>query len=76
MARSSTTFKKRQKELARQDRARDKAEKRAVRKAEKQSRGPTNLDDKIDFNATMYDFIPDEYNPVEEEEEVASGTGS
>ncbi len=73
MARSSTTFKKRQKELARQDKARDKAEKRAMRKAQKQSRGPSSLDDAIDFNATIYDFVPNEYNPElyasEEEDE-------
>ena len=63
MARSSTTFKKRQKELARQDKARDKAEKRMVRKLEKQNRGPSNLDDAIDYKASIYDFVPNEYNP-------------
>jgi len=71
MARSSTTFKKRQKELARLEKARDKADKRAVRKSQKQSRGTSGLDDAIDFNASVYDFIPDEYGPVEEEEEEA-----
>ncbi len=71
MARSSTTFKKRQKELARMEKARDKAEKRGVRKMEKKARGPVDLDAKIDHNASIYDFIPDEYQPVEEEEEEA-----
>ena len=66
MARSSTTFKKRQKELARQEKARDKAEKREIRKLEKQSRGKGSLDDAIDYDASIYDFIPNEYNPEEE----------
>jgi len=74
MARSSTTFKKRQKELARLEKARDKKDKRATRKAQKQSRGTSSLDDAIDFNASVYDFIPDEYSPVEEEEEAAEET--
>ena len=74
MARSSTTFKKRQKELARQEKAREKAEKREQRKAGKQSRGSDGLDDAIDFNASIYDFIPDEYNP--DDEPVASGKAS
>ena len=72
MGRSSTTFKKRQKELARQDKARGKAEKRAIRKVEKESRGPKNLDDAIDFGATMYDFVPNEYNPENEVSEEES----
>ncbi|MSV29494.1 MAG: hypothetical protein EXQ52_12250 [Bryobacterales bacterium] len=38
--RSSTTFKKRQKELARQDKQREKAAKREQRKVEKETRGP------------------------------------
>jgi hypothetical protein len=38
--RSSTTFKKRQKELARQDKQREKAAKREQRKVEKEMRGP------------------------------------
>lgn len=63
MARSSTTFKKRQKELARQDKARDKAEKRVMRKIQKQNRGPSSLDDAIDFDASIYDFVPNEYRP-------------
>lgn len=70
MARSSTSFKKRQKELARIERARDKKEKRAFRKQEKQSAGTSSLDDAIDYNATVFDFIPDEYNPEPEEENV------
>ena len=73
MARSSTTFKKRQKELARQDKARGKTEKRMIRKAAKQTRGPASLDDAIDYNASIYDFVPNEYNPdlvaAENEEE-------
>ena len=75
MARSSTTFKKRQKELARMEKARDKADKREVRKMEKKARGPVDLDAKIDHNASIYDFIPDEYQPVEdpEAEEVVAG---
>ena len=67
MARSSTTFKKRQKELARQEKARDKADKREQRKMQKQARGPKSLDDAIDYDASIYDFIPEEYSPVEEE---------
>ena len=67
MARSSTTFKKRQKELARQEKAREKADRRAHRKVEKEARGSLNLDDAIDFNASVYDFIPEEYSPQEEE---------
>jgi len=47
--RSSTTFKKRQKELARQDRQREKAAKRVQRKMEKQVHGP---DDRV--------YVPDE----------------
>jgi len=47
--RSSTTFKKRQKELARQDRQREKAAKRVQRKMEKQVHGP---DDGV--------YVPDE----------------
>jgi len=62
-ARSSTTFKKRQKELARQDRQREKAAKRMQRKLEKQNRGQLDLDDAIDFDASVYDFVPNECNP-------------
>jgi len=77
MARSSTTFKKRQKELARLEKARDKKDKRAMRKQEKETKGAASLDDAIDYSASIYDFIPDEYNPVleEEEEEVAASEG-
>ena len=74
MARSSTTFKKRQKELARQEKAREKAEKREQRKIDKGEKGTGSLDDAIDFNASIYDFIPNEYNP--EDEPVASGGAS
>ena len=79
MARSSTTFKKRQKELARQDKARDKSEKRQARKVEKQGRAPSSLDDAIDYNASIYDFVPNEYNPepaVEEEQQPPSTSRS
>jgi hypothetical protein len=69
MPRSSTSFKKRQKELARLEKQRDKAEKRAIRKEDKQT-GGSNLDDAIDYSASIYDFIPDEYNPALEEEEA------
>jgi len=65
MARSSTTFKKRQKELARQEKAREKTERRGQRKVEKEARGTQSLDDAIDYNATVYDFIPAEYHPEE-----------
>ena len=68
MARSSTSYKKRIKELARQDKAREKAEKRAQRKQEKQSGDSSSLDDAIDYGASAFDFIPDEYNPEPEEE--------
>ena len=69
MPRSSTSFKKRQKELARLEKQRDKAEKRAARRESKPS-GGSNLDDAIDYSASVFDFIPDEYSPVEEEEEA------
>ncbi len=71
MPRSSTSFKKRQKELARLEKQRDKKEKRAARKENKQT-GGSSLDDAIDFSASIYDFIPDEYNPVDEEEPAAA----
>ncbi len=48
--RSSTTFQKRQKELARQDRQKEKAAKRLDRKAETAAAGPRNLDDDIDYS--------------------------
>lgn len=48
--RSSTTFQKRQKELARQDRQKEKAAKRLDRKAESAAAGPRNLDDDIDYS--------------------------
>ncbi len=67
MARSSTSFKKRQKELQRLERQREKAEKRAARKEVKQS-GTSSLDDAIDFGASAFDFIPDEDVPNAEEE--------
>ena len=79
MARSSTTFKKRQKELARQDKARDKAEKRQARKLAKQSRSSASLDDAIDYNASIYDFVPNQYNPepaAEEEQQPPSSSQS
>lgn len=68
MPRSSTSFKKRQKELARLEKQRDKAEKRASRKQAKEKRGGSTLDDAIDYNASVFDFIPEEYNPALEEE--------
>ena len=81
MARSSTSFKKRQKELARLERQREKAEKRAARKEEKQGNS-SSLDDAIDFGASAFDFIPDEDVPElaadseENENELAThGTG-
>ena len=48
--RSSTTFQKRQKELARQDKQKEKAAKRADRKVESTNAGPRNLDDDIDYS--------------------------
>ncbi len=54
--RSSTTFKKRQKELARQDRQKDKAAKREQRKEEKLTRGPGAPDDDLEF------FSPQEFD--------------
>lgn len=57
--RSNTTFQKRQKELARQDRQREKAAKRAQRKLEKQNRNPGEADDNIDWSAsTQYQDDP------------------
>ena len=44
-SRSNTTFQKRLKELARQEKQREKAEKRAQRKIEKESRVKTEDDD-------------------------------
>ena len=58
--RSRTSFNKRQKELARLEKQRDKAAKRAQRKVEKQNAGPTNLDDMI--------AAPGEYGMGPEEE--------
>jgi len=48
--RSSTTFQKRQKELARQDKQKEKAAKRLDRKSETANAGPRNLDDDIDYS--------------------------
>ena len=48
--RSSTTFQKRQKELARQDKQKEKAAKRVDRRVESQNAGPRNLDDDIDYS--------------------------
>ncbi len=48
--RSSTTFQKRQKELARQDKQKEKAAKRVERKVESANAGPRNLDDDIDYS--------------------------
>ncbi len=44
-SRSNTTFQKRLKELARQEKARDKAEKRAQRKVEKVAKAETKTED-------------------------------
>ncbi len=44
-SRSNTTFQKRLKELARQEKQREKAEKRAQRKVEKESKVKTKDDD-------------------------------
>ena len=56
--RSSTTFKKRQKELARQDKQREKAAKREQRKQHKLIHGPddgtyTPEDDPFGFEASL-----------------------
>jgi hypothetical protein len=48
--RSSTTFQKRQKELARQDKQKEKAAKRLERKTGQERSGPRNLDDDIDYS--------------------------
>ena len=48
--RSSTTFQKRQKELARQDKQKEKAAKRLDRRTESVNAGPRNLDDDIDYS--------------------------
>lgn len=55
--RSSTTFQKRQKELARQDRQKEKAAKRLERKTGPERTGPRNLDDDIDYSLV---YKPDE----------------
>jgi hypothetical protein len=55
--RSSTTFQKRQKELARQEKQKDKAAKRAERRQETDRTGPRNLDDDIDYSLQYH---PDE----------------
>jgi hypothetical protein len=55
--RSSTTFQKRQKELARQEKQKDKAAKRAERRQESDRTGPRNLDDDIDYSLQYH---PDE----------------
>ncbi|MDQ6679285.1 MAG: hypothetical protein M3Z09_18535 [Acidobacteriota bacterium] len=54
--RSSTTFQKRQKELARQDKQKEKAAKRVERKVESDKAGPRNLDDDIDYSLQ---YVPD-----------------
>ncbi len=63
MPRPSSSFKKRQKERNRLEKQREKAEKRAQRRREKQERGASSLDDAIDFEASIYDFIPPEDRP-------------
>ncbi len=55
--RSSTTFQKRQKELARQEKQKDKAAKRVERRQEQDRTGPRNLDDDIDYSLV---YKPDE----------------
>ncbi len=55
--RSSTTFQKRQKELARQDKQKEKAAKRLERKTGQERSGPRNLDDDIDYSLV---YRPDE----------------
>ena len=55
--RSSTTFQKRQKELARQEKQKDKAAKRVERRQEQDQKGPRNLDDDIDYSLV---YKPDE----------------
>ena len=44
-SRSNTTFQKRLKELARQEKQREKAEKRAQRKVEKEAKAETKTED-------------------------------
>jgi hypothetical protein len=44
-SRSNTTFQKRLKELARQEKAREKGEKRAQRKVEKEAKAKSNGED-------------------------------
>ena len=63
--RSSTTFQKRQKELARQDKQKEKAAKRLERKTGQEKSGPRNLDDDIDYSL-VYRYEPDT-DRVEEE---------
>ena len=50
-SRSRTTFKKRQKELARMEKQRDKAAKRMQRKAEKLAGGVPGADDELTVDA-------------------------
>jgi hypothetical protein len=60
--RSSTTFKKRQKELARQDKQREKAAKREQRKQHKLIHGPddgTYIPEEDPFALTALDRIPE-----------------
>ena len=54
--RSGLTFQKRQKEKARQERARDKVERRSVRKQEKAS-GVVSSNNEIDFSFNPYEGL-------------------
>ena len=63
--RSSTTFQKRQKELARQDKQKEKAAKRAERRTHTERAGPRNLDDDIDYSLAY------RYEPELEAEKLA-----
>jgi hypothetical protein len=65
--RSSTTFQKRQKELARQEKQKDKAAKRAERRVEQDKSGPRNLDDDIDYSLA---YRPDVELEVLDEESI------
>ncbi len=64
--RSRTSFNKRQKELARLEKQRDKAARRAQRKIEKQNAGPSSLDDMIAAPGE-YGLTPEELEDNEPE---------
>ena len=66
MGRSSTTYAKRQKEIAQQERARDKSARRVVRRDEKEAREPGDPDIDADIAGIVpgpQPIVEDDYTP-------------